>query len=251
MKNIKNLSSIDGIDFNNENSRDYYEKILSCILDIGEILLKSGSEINRIEDTMIRISKAYDFIRIDVLVITSSIIVTAQTKNEDIISQTRRITGRQTDMNKIEMVNDLSRKICKNPVAIKNLKHEIFQINNTKGYPTWVIYIIYASIAATFSIFFGGVWLDAVAAAICGLFLKAFLDVGTKIKMQNIVLTILASTFSGYLAYFLVFCHLGINPDKIIIGIIMLLIPGVALTSSLKDMLIGDLIKVVYVIDKR
>ena len=35
---------------------------------------------------------------------------------------------------------------------------------------------------------------------------------------------------------------LGQNPDKIIIGNIMLLIPGIALTTSLRDMINGDTI---------
>ena len=35
---------------------------------------------------------------------------------------------------------------------------------------------------------------------------------------------------------------LGQNPDKIIIGNIMLLIPGIALTTSLRDMINGETI---------
>ena len=54
------------------------EQILSCILDAGEMLLTSGAEVSRVEDTMSRMAVAYGFERADVLTITASVIVTAR-----------------------------------------------------------------------------------------------------------------------------------------------------------------------------
>ena len=42
----------------------------------------------------------------------------------------------------------------------------------------------------------------------------------------------------------LLFCRIGpqLHADKILIGIIMLLIPGIMLTNSIRDILLGDII---------
>ena len=55
------------------------EQILCAILDAGELLLTSGAEVARVEDTIRRMAAAYGFARADVLTITASMVVTAQT----------------------------------------------------------------------------------------------------------------------------------------------------------------------------
>ena len=54
-------------------------RLIRCILDAGEVILKSGGEINRVEDTMARMCRAYGFVRTDVFTITSSIVITVYT----------------------------------------------------------------------------------------------------------------------------------------------------------------------------
>ena len=50
--------------------------LLRCLLDMGEMLLESGAEINRVEDTITRMGSAYGAERTDVFVITSIISIT-------------------------------------------------------------------------------------------------------------------------------------------------------------------------------
>ena len=51
---------------------DRPEQTLSAVLDAGELLLTSGAEAARVEDTMRRLARAYGFVRADVLTITAS-----------------------------------------------------------------------------------------------------------------------------------------------------------------------------------
>ena len=51
---------------------DRPEQTLSAVLDAGELLLTSGAEAARVEDTMRRLARAYGFVRADVLTIMSS-----------------------------------------------------------------------------------------------------------------------------------------------------------------------------------
>ena len=50
--------------------------LLHALLDLGETMLISGAEINRVEDTLIRLGMAYGARKMNVFVITSSIVIT-------------------------------------------------------------------------------------------------------------------------------------------------------------------------------
>ena len=54
------------------------DTLIACILDMGELLLTSGAEVLRVEDTLTRLCTAYQFRRINVFSITSSIVLTVE-----------------------------------------------------------------------------------------------------------------------------------------------------------------------------
>ena len=55
-----------------------------------------------------------------------------------------------------------------------------------------------------------------------------------------IVFYVFCSLCSGIVSILLCKIGLGLNMDKIMIGEVMLLIPGIAMTNSIRDMLLGD-----------
>jgi uncharacterized membrane protein YjjP (DUF1212 family) len=111
----------------NENAQ-----LVASILDIGEMLLMSGAEVSRVEDTMERLGSAYHFNRVDIFTITSSIVFTVQTDSGEIITQTRRIKSTKVNMEKLEQINTRSREICKKQVSLEQLQQYIREIHNTR-----------------------------------------------------------------------------------------------------------------------
>lgn len=217
-------------------------KVLSAVLDVGEMMLTSGAEVNRVENTIQRMMQAYGCSKVDVFTITSSIVVTVQNPQGEIITQTRRILEYETDMYKIERCNALSRKVCAESLPTEMLLAEVHKIRKEKSYPKWVRFLSYSVISASFSIFFGGEVSDGIAAWLCGWLLFGAVEVCNRLKLQRIIMNIVCSAIVGLGAVFLTRIGLGVNVDKIIIGNIMLLIPGIALTTSIRDMISGDTI---------
>ena len=66
------------------------ERLLERILDIGELMLQSGAEINRVEDTLCRLGRAYGATP-DVYVIVFSIAITLRFPGGVTVTQTRRV----------------------------------------------------------------------------------------------------------------------------------------------------------------
>lgn len=218
------------------------ERVLFAILDAGELLLTAGAEVARVEDTIRRMARAYGFVRTDVLTITASMVVTAQTAEGDVFTQTRRILRRETDMRRIEAVNALSRAVCREPLSLDVLRARIEEIRNMPDGAKWRLPAAYLLIAGSFAVFFGGSWRDGIAAMLCSVVLYAIGRIGARISLQPIVLTVISAAAMCLAALITVQVGLGQGLDYIIIGNIMLLIPGIALVTSLRDMIVGDTI---------
>lgn len=216
------------------------DRIVACILDIGELLLVSGAEVMRVEDTVSRLCAAYGFVQSDVFTITSDIILTATTPDGDVITQSRRVRARSTDLDRVERINALSRSVVARPMPADDFKAAIEAERPSIAYTAPTQLLLYGAISAVFSIFFGGDGLDALASFCSGLVLFAALQTGSRLRMNSILLSTLCSAVTALAVVGLTTLGLGHHADKIIIGNIMLLIPGLALTTSLRDMISGD-----------
>lgn len=218
-----------------------FDKILAGILDIGEIMLVSGAEVNRVEDTMQRMAKAFGCSRVDVFTITSSIVVTVH-RDGEIYTQTRRIKEYRNDIARIEACNTLSRKVCRQPMVEEDFLSACQEVKDVRGYPLWVTFLSYIMITSSFAVFFGGnVW-DALAAALSSVLLFGADQLLARIRMQRIVTTIICSAVVALSAVALTRLHIGNSVDMICIGNVMILIPGISFTTSLRDMISGDTI---------
>lgn len=218
------------------------ETLLSCILDVGDLLMTSGAEVLRVEDTLARLCTAYGFSKINVFSITSSIVLTVQSPDGKIHTQTRRISARATDLNKITLVNSLSRQLCRAPLPAEQFQAKLSEIQKAKTYSLPVQCLCYAVNSTAFSIFFGGSAWDGFAAAISGVMLFGIQYFIQKLRMNSILQCLLASAFTAFVVTLMVSAGIGDSPEKITIGNIMLLIPGVSFTTSLRDLINGDTI---------
>ena len=217
------------------------EQLISSALDIGEQMLLSGAEVGRVEDSMRLICKAYGCKRVDAFTITSSIVVSLITADDKHITQTRRISGGQTDLTKVHRLNALSRQICQEKPDYAYVEERICAICSAKSYPLWIEALASAMIAGAFTMFFGGSYFDGLAACILGLtcrYLTYFMErAGMNQVFVNVVATFLLCLISSGLTRL----HIGQDAEKMVIGTIMLLIPGVGLTNSIRDLISGDI----------
>lgn len=217
------------------------EQLLSCALDIGEQMLISGAEVGRVESAIRYICTAYGSSRTDVFTITSSIVVSITDPSGSHCTQTRRITGTRTDLSRLHRLNDLSRKICVETPDYAYVRQQLACICTKPTYPLWLEILATGLIGFSFAIFFGGSLLDGLVAAVLGFGLRCTTWLLQKAAMNQIFVNVVASFLLSLSAILLVRCGLGQDANKIIIGNIMFLIPGIALTNSLRDMISGDI----------
>lgn len=216
------------------------QKMLAQLLDIGERMLISGAEVNRVEETISRMAKAYGVRRVDVFTITSSIVVTVSMEDGNILSQTRRILAYETNLDKLRQLNQLARTIVGTRPDEEYIDKELAVIQETIPYASWIKLLIYALIAGSFCVFFGGTMEDGLAAAVVGIALKLSISFFDRVERNTVIVHILSPFLIGSLAIGLTRMGFGDQIEMILIGNIMLLIPGLSLTNSIRDIISGD-----------
>ncbi len=220
--------------------REEARQALHCALSIGEELLRNGAEVGRVEDTIRRICIAYGAVRADVFSITSSIIATIFYGEEESYTETRRVAFKNNDMTRLDLLNRLSRKICQTGLTPREAEAEMEEIRCAPRYSFPVQMLTYAIISGSFTLFFGGDWVDMAASAVIGVAIKIFESTIKRGAFNTLISSLLCAGMGGVLANLAVLSGLGHHADLISIGNVMLLIPGLAFTNALRDLFSGD-----------
>ncbi len=213
---------------------------LSLAMDIGEQMLLCGAEVHRVEESITRMCYALGAKRIDVFIITSSMVATFYREDDESYTQTRRILGSSTDFELLHRLNDLCRQVCAQKMTVSEIRAALQETLDHKTYPLWLEVVCYAAIAGAFTLFFGGGWIEAAFSLLVGAAVRFVILFAEKAVSNKIFPKFLSAAAATAMA----FCALKLgwipSVDKVIIGNIMSLIPGIGLTNALRDLFTGD-----------
>lgn len=203
---------------------------------------RNGAETFRIEDSIARVLAALGATDINVFVINSCFMVSMKADEGTVVSEIRRCTEKSTDLYKIDRLNTLCRRICSEKMDYDSIIAEIDDIESKKAYSFIVKLIGFTIISAGFCFLFGGRLLELAAALIVSVIVYPLIysmdRLSTGIFFKNIIASGLIALLTILLSAFL----FEVQIDTVIIGTFMNLVPGVALTTSMRDIIAGDLI---------
>lgn len=215
------------------------DNLVRIALDIGEGLQKSGAEIHRVEDAIEHICKAYGAAHVEVFSIQSLIVTSVRMPDGSYSSQSRRITNISNHLRCLEYYNRLSRDICRDTPDFDEVDKRIFEVKKKRNYHFIFSIIGHACAAGGFAVFFGGSIRDGIAGALIGIIMSLLDRLNAKF-FTPVTKTLLIAFTAGILSYLTVVAHIGEHTGMIAIGTIMILIPGLSLGNSMRDLLTGD-----------
>ncbi|MDR0139312.1 threonine/serine exporter family protein [Metabacillus idriensis] len=222
--------------------QNYSYEIMEVCLLAGKIMLISGAETYRVEDTMMRIAASYG-VKDSHSYVTPTGIIFSIESDQPTKTKLIRIMERTTDLDKVTNVNAISRKISNGELNVDEAYDLLKEIEDAKSTYSLALQVIAAAIASgCFLIMFQGQWSDffpAVLAGGLGFMAVIYFHRLVPIKFFS---EFLASFVIGLLAYLFVMTGLGTEMDKVIIGSVMPLVPGLLLTNAVRDLMAGHLI---------
>ena len=224
----------------NEIEREEVKELLVLATLAGRLMLKAGAETYRVEDTVMRICQSRKDIQyVDAFVIPTGIFISLEYKGE-LISYIKRVKNISIDLNKIALVNEFSRTFVSSHMSIEDGIREIKRINKIHIYSNFTQAFFGAIASSFFCLLFQGTSMDFIAAFVVSFIVSFLLSFVSSLKLSFFIDKFIASVFISILSYLFIKLGIGNSLDKVIIGAIMPLVPGVAITNAIRDTMSGD-----------
>lgn len=230
---------------------DYY-LLTDLAATMGYHLAMSGAETFRVEDTIHRILRAYG-VECEVFAIPNCVSVSLEAANGKPLMIMKRIGFHGNDLEALEKLNALSRRICaERPDVDEAMAWLEETMKACRSYGTGVFYLGSVLVGLGFCLVFGGTLLDCLWAGAMGLIIGLITRFMDKQEANPFFSTLLAACCMALPAYIAAGLGLMDSPDAAIIGALMILVPGLPITNSMRDIIYGDtnsgIIRVVQVI---
>ncbi|ASN04105.1 threonine/serine exporter family protein [Virgibacillus necropolis] len=210
-----------------------------CML-AGKIMLESGAETYRVEDTMNRIAVSYGLSNAQSYATPTGIIFSV-----DRVEKTNfiRISKRSTDLHKIAEVNSISRKLTGDELVLSEALLLLEDVDQARlEFAGWIQIIAAAFVAGCFTIMFGGTWPDFIPSLVAGGIGYVVMLFFARLVEIRFIAEFIASFVIGMLAILFIQSGVGVEMDKIIIGAVMPLVPGLHITNAVRDLMAGHLV---------
>lgn len=218
-------------------------------LEVGRILLVSGATTNRVELTMRKVCSGFGYERTESFVTPTGIFITVSDGKDNLFTSIKRIEGRRIDLGKINRIGHLVRRLERHnapndlaDISAAEFRQELQQIDGEKVWPEWLKIFCGGGTSGFFCLLFGGSWLEFAVAYLVGILVSLSLKLLSYLNINNFLLNALGAALIVAFAKILDLWVPYIVLDKIIIGGIMLLVPGLSMVNAIRDTMSGDLV---------
>ncbi len=220
--------------------------LIETALLAGEILLESGGETFRAEETAAIICRSGGDPDGEVFFLPTGIFISGSGEDRR-FSTVKRVGRRSVNLFRVERVNFYSRAFAEGKLSLPQLREKLLALKNNALYSRPALCLAAGLSSALFTVLFEPtlsltVLFDFLVSFV-GAFAAQLLCLSG--RMKNVYPFSTTFLGSALIALFAVlFCSLfGIgNVNVIIIGAIMPLLPGMSLTNAIRDTVTGDLI---------
>ncbi len=216
------------------------ELAIDCCLLAGRLMMEAGAETYRVEDTMTRMAVTQNLPVTHSFVTPTGILFSPGSPHQ---TKLVSIKERTTDLEKIALVNDVSRKLTSQEFTVEKAYEKLQEIERANVmFPLWLQVLAAAITSGCFLILFKGLWQDIPVALLAG-------GVGYFVVIQIHTLTqvkffaeFVSSLVIALITFVAIKVGIGTQLDKIIIGSVMPLVPGLLITNAVRDLMAGHFV---------
>ena len=217
-----------------------FTRSLTLVLDAGQTLLENGSEVFRVQQTMEIMARSLGIEDFNVYVLTNGIFASARSPDSS-ESLTRHVPLVSIHLGRVEAVNELSRELAAGKLNLDEAEQRLQDARALPPAPPRVLRLAGAAGAACFGYLFGGGLAEALVAGIAGYLEVVVSQQLSSHKINRIFTIIVAAVVVTACAISMRLLLLpGLQVNFAIIGALMVLTPGVALTMGIRDILNAD-----------
>lgn len=215
---------------------------LDAICLASKIILESGGETYRAEETVERMCAGLHISRVDVLALPTGLMLTLDTEDHKSITRIVRVHNRATNLARIDLCNGISREVAEGKLSAEEALRRLEEIRKPRKNNPWFLIGASALSAGSFTIMLGGFWVDFIVSFFCGAAVQMVLPLLEKRHVPGLLSSMIAGSLTTLLALIGASLLSGVQVEPIISGAIMPLLPGLATTNAIRDTIRGDLV---------
>lgn len=224
------------------NNQNPLHQIVKICLKAGALLLKNGAETARVEETIERIGLASGAESVYSYVTPTGIFITVSSADEQVTRIYRINDGLSIDLTKVSKINHLSRQFERGQIDLQKVRDGLREIEHDKPeFSAWFRQLCAAISGGGFTIMFLGAWSDFLPGAICAGLSNYLMEVLDR-RMPRFLAVFFAAFMGTSLAGILVWLGLGVHFYQISLGALIPLVPGMAITNAVRDLMANDLL---------
>ncbi len=220
-------------------------EIINIALETGKIMLKNGAETYRVEETIEKMISSRVDSPVEVFVMSTGIIISVVAEGSP-FTVVSRIVSSGIDMEYITRANSFSRVFTEGKMSLEEANIMLNQLKTPPRFSKKVRFICSGMAGGFVVLLFGGSFLEFslayLASSLTVLLTDKLSKMGFNFFIKNIIGGFIAGTLGFLLVLLMALFSQYADYNKVIIGPLMTLVPGVALTNGIRDLISGELI---------
>ena len=218
------------------------EQLLNVVMKLGTMLMESGAEVYRVEETMNKICLSFSEVESVQSYGTLTGLMLSITVDGKTVTHIGRVHERSTNVDVIDKINQLSRTCCHQHLTVSDIERELKQIQKTKRYSMGITTLFGAIGAFGFAMFFHGNVQEMIATFFIGVVIRCMGWALGKLHIGDFLINLLCAMVAAWLAVVIHHFVAAANINIMVISSIMLLVPGLAITNAIRDTIATDYI---------
>lgn len=215
---------------------------LDAVCLATRMILESGGETYRAEETAEKMCRGFGFENTDVLALPTGATITVRDENGMCHTRVARVHKRGINLKVIDDCNRISRKASAGKMDAKTALTELKEIKEEKPFSQPLMLLACSLSSGFFTIMLGGRWADLFVSLFCGIVTQMMLPFLAKRRVPSVLSGMICSFLTTFVALVSESLFVGILIEPIISGAIMPILPGLAITNAIRDTIRGDLV---------
>ena len=221
------------------------EEILIFAITLGKRMLQAGAETYRVEVSVSRVLKSQDARHVDVFVIPTAVFISCEMNGEK-MNIFERIKGTNIDLERFQALNQISRDFSSGVYGLEKAKEELDKISDTPKFNMFWSWLGACAGGGFFIFLSDGGIVEFIVSFLASGFTVLCFNALSRLGFSFFIKNVIGGFIAGLLGYSFVKLAglVGVNCDVnlVIIGPLMTLVPGVAITTGIRDVISGDLV---------
>jgi len=216
------------------------EYILDFTVHLGREMLFAGANLERVNETMERVCKAYGLHEVSIFSLSSTISVSAKDADGDTKSRQVSVPGAAIHLDKLRRLYNVAHKICDETPGPDKLQDMLYESVMVPSYNKWIEMLGFLIAITTLCRIFGGGWQEVIVVALSTVIAFWISRPLARAKLNRIITNIINMFITTAIFFFTVWIGFTTEMMAMLTSMSLMFIPGVPLVNSMRNILCGN-----------